>query len=265
MSKAPRMRLDHLVVARGLAETRSKAQALIVTGAVKVNGETCRRPAESTLLTAEIELAERLPYVSRGGYKLAHALDAFAIDVTNQLALDVGASTGGFTDVLLQRGACGVYAVDVGYGILDYSLRTDARVVVMERTNVRFLESLPDHPATSLPVTICVIDVAFISLRLVLPAVWRLLAPTGVVVALIKPQFEAGVEQVGKGGVVRDVAVRAQTIRGVVVAAAELGWGCHGLVRSPIQGPAGNVEFLAWFAQGTGKDMHALIDAVDLK
>ncbi len=264
MSKPARMRLDLLVVARGLAESRSKAQALILAGVVKINGEVCRRAGEAVLLTADVELVESLPYVSRGGYKLAHALDAFAIDVRDMTALDVGASTGGFTDVLLQRGARLVYAVDVGYGILDYKLRSDARVVVLERTNIRFLEALPEHPAATLPVSLCVIDVAFISLRLVLPAVKTLLAADGCVVALIKPQFEAGVDQVGKGGVVRDPLVRAATIREVLVAAHGLGWGCHGLVRSPLQGPAGNVEFLAWLAPGVGQSIAQLIEAVDL-
>ena len=263
MSKPPRMRLDLLVVARGLAETRAKAQALILTGAIKVNHETCRRPGESLLLDADIELIESLPYVSRGGYKLAHALDAFGVDPAGMTALDVGASTGGFTDVLLQRGAVAVYAVDVGYGILDYRIRSDPRVIVLERTNIRYLTELPVVAHASLPPRGAVIDVAFISLRLVLPAVKDLLGPEGWVIALIKPQFEAGVLQVGRGGVVRDPDVRKGTVVEVLRAAATLGYGCAGLVRSPITGPAGNVEFLAYLTATPTLPIQLLCDAVD--
>jgi 23S rRNA (cytidine1920-2'-O)/16S rRNA (cytidine1409-2'-O)-methyltransferase len=257
------MRLDLLVVARGLAESRAKAQALILTGAIKVNNETCRRPGESLLLDASIDLVESLPYVSRGGYKLAHALDAFAIDPTGMTALDVGASTGGFTDVLLQRGAAAVYAVDVGYGILDYRIRSDARVIVLERTNIRYLTELPPAPHARVPPQGAVIDVAFISLRLVLPAVKDLLHADGWIIALIKPQFEAGVNQVGRGGVVRDPAVRMQTVVDVLSAAEQLGYGCAGLERSPIIGPAGNVEFLALLRQNVATDVASLCRAVD--
>ena len=257
------MRLDLLVVARGLAETRAKAQALILTGAIKVNHETCRRPGESLLLDAEIELIESLPYVSRGGYKLAHALDAFTLDPSGLTALDVGASTGGFTDVLLQRGAAAVYAVEVGYGILDYRIRSDPRVVVLERTNIRYLTELPYAAHANLPPRAAVIDVAFISLRLVLPAVKALLDPKGWIIALIKPQFEAGVQQVGRGGVVRDPDVRKSTVVEVLRAAATLGYGCAGLVRSPITGPAGNVEFLAYLTPEPTQSVSALCDAID--
>lgn len=263
MSKPPRMRLDLLVVARGLAESRAKAQALILTGAIKVNNETCRRPGESLLLDTPIELIESLPYVSRGGYKLAHALDAFHIDPAGMTALDVGASTGGFTDVLLQRGAAAVYAVDVGYGILDYRIRSDARVVVLERTNIRYLTELPAAAHAQLPPHGAVIDVAFISLRLVLPAVKDLLDPQGWIVALIKPQFEAGVDQVGRGGVVRDPAVRMQTVVDVLTSAQLLGYGCAGLERSPITGPAGNVEFLALLKRQPAPDVALLCAGVD--
>ena len=262
MSKPPRMRLDLLLVARGLAETRAKAQALIVTGVVRVKGEVCRKPGENLLLDVAIDVAESMPYVSRGGYKLAHALDAFALDVTGITAIDVGASTGGFTDVLLQRGAAAVYAVDVGYGILDYKIRTDPRVIVMERTNIRFLTELPPAAHATLPAQAAVIDVAFISLKLVLPAVKPLLAADAWIVALIKPQFEAGVDLVGKGGVVRDGAVRRATVVDVLNAAAELGYACTGLARSPIVGPAGNVEFLALFRLGPPLPMTPLLDAV---
>lgn len=256
---AQRIRLDLLVVARGLAESRAKAQALILAGAVKVNGEIHRRTAESVALDATVELAESLPYVSRGGFKLAHALDEFAIDVRGITAMDVGASTGGFTDVLLQRGATAVYAIDVGYGILDYSLRADPRVIVMERTNIRYVTELPVAAHAQLPPYAAVIDVAFISLNIVLPAVFQLINPEGWVVALIKPQFEAGAHLVGKGGVVRDPRVRADTIRAVVTNAQPLGWACTALTRSPITGPAGNVEFLACFRRATAPPLESLI------
>lgn len=264
MSPSQRIRLDLLVVARGLAESRARAQALILAGAVKVNGEVHRRSAESVTVDAVVELVESLPYVSRGGFKLAHALDAFGIDVAGITAIDVGASTGGFTDVLLQRGAHAVYAIDVGYGILDYTIRTDPRVVVMERTNIRYVTELPAAAHAHIPPHAAVIDVAFISLKLVLPAVFALIAPDGWVVALIKPQFEAGAHLVGKGGVVRDPRVRADTIRAVVAAAHALGWSCTHLARSPITGPAGNVEFLACFRNARAADIEELIAQIDL-
>jgi 23S rRNA (cytidine1920-2'-O)/16S rRNA (cytidine1409-2'-O)-methyltransferase len=205
---------------------------------------------------AAVELAKPLPYASRGGYKLAHALDAFALDPTDLVALDVGASTGGFTDVLLQRGAAHVYAVDVGYGILDWKLRQDRRVVVIERTNIRYLERLPGNETEDVRADCAVIDVSFISLRLVLPAVQRLITPAAWIVALIKPQFEAGAAQVGKGGVVRDPAVHGAVLHDVLGYAAEIGLVPRGLARSPITGPAGNVEFLAWLG-GSGPDLDA--------
>jgi 23S rRNA (cytidine1920-2'-O)/16S rRNA (cytidine1409-2'-O)-methyltransferase len=215
---------------------------------------------------AEIFVAEALPYASRGGYKLAHALDSFALDPAGLVALDAGASTGGFTDVLLQRGAARIYAVDVGYGLIDWRLRQDPRVVVIERTNIRYLEALPAPTedgrrktkddiadvssvlrlSSFVLVDCATIDVSFISLRLVLPAVQRLLKPAGWIVALIKPQFEAGAAQVGKGGVVRDPAVHAAVLRDTLEFAAGIRLPPHGLVRSPISGPAGNIEFLAW-------------------
>jgi 23S rRNA (cytidine1920-2'-O)/16S rRNA (cytidine1409-2'-O)-methyltransferase len=179
-------------------------------------------------------------------------------------AMDVGASTGGFTDVLLQRGARAVYAIDVGYGILDYSLRADPRVIVMERTNIRYVTELPVVDNATLPPTGAVIDVAFISLKLVLPPIKALLSPDAWVVALIKPQFEAGVHLVGKGGVVRDPQVRAGTIEAVLASANAIGWGCAGLVRSPIIGPAGNVEFLAWLHPTGDIPFTTLIKSVEL-
>jgi 23S rRNA (cytidine1920-2'-O)/16S rRNA (cytidine1409-2'-O)-methyltransferase len=277
-----KVRLDQLLVQRGLAETRGKAQALILAGWVRVAGAQRTKAGEQIDEDAAVELIEALPYASRGGYKLAHALDSFALDPTGLIALDAGASTGGFTDVLLQRGAARVYAVDVGYGLIDWRLRQDPRVVLIERTNIRYLEALPSvdegrrtkdegHLEHQQPRTknrelddqeteqsaICnlqsailaqcaTIDVSFISLKLVLPAVQRLIAPDAWIVALIKPQFEAGAAQVGKGGVVRDPAVHAAVLRALLAAAAEGGLAPHGLARSPITGPAGNVEFLAW-------------------
>jgi 23S rRNA (cytidine1920-2'-O)/16S rRNA (cytidine1409-2'-O)-methyltransferase len=253
----PKTRLDQLLVVRGLAESRSKAQALILAGLVRVAGAPRTKPGVSVPDDAVIEIAERLPYVSRGGLKLAHALDAFDLSPAGLVALDVGASTGGFTDVLLQRGAALVYAVDVGYGQLDYRLRQDPRVVVLERTNIRYLEALPprehgsemrgqERPEPPTLAACAVIDTSFISLRLVLPAVQRLITPDAWVVALVKPQFEAGAAQVGRGGVVRDPAVHAVVLRAVLGFAAGAGLAPRGLTRSPITGPAGNVEFLAW-------------------
>lgn len=250
----PKTRLDQLLVDRGLADSRTRAQALILAGEVRVNGTVHSKPGMSVDAASEISLAATLPFVSRGGYKLAHALDVFPLDPAGLVALDVGASTGGFTDVLLQRGAAIVYAVDVGYGVLDWRLRQDARVVVLERTNIRYLEKLPPAEADTRADTSDVVlaqcatvDVSFISLRIVLPAIQRLLIPDAWLVTLIKPQFEAGPQQVGKGGVVRDPAVHQRVLRDVLHTAAELELHVHGLTRSPITGPAGNVEFLAWF------------------
>jgi len=248
-------RLDQLLVARGLAESRNKAQALIMTGKVRVQGQVQLRPALPVAEECEIEVEEALPYVSRGGYKLVHALDEFQLDPSGLVALDAGASTGGFSDVLLQRGARRVYAVDVGYGILHWKIRQDPRVVVMERTNVRYLEELPPAEGETLAegervlVDCAVADLSFIPLGLVLPAIVNLLKPEGWIVTLIKPQFEAGAEQVGKGGVVRDPAVHRSVLRSVLQICEELGVPARGLARSPITGPAGNIEFLAWLSR----------------
>ncbi|HJZ46096.1 MAG TPA: TlyA family RNA methyltransferase [Roseiflexaceae bacterium] len=260
-----KVRLDQLLVQRGLAETRSKAQALILAGSVRVDGAPHTKAGEQIAEDAAVELTESLPYASRGGYKLAHALDSFGLDPSGLIALDVGASTGGFTHVLLQRGAARVFAVDVGYGLIDWRLRQDPRVIVVERTNIRYLEALPAletrdvrleaseasqasslKPQASTLADCATIDVSFISLKLVLPAVRGLITPDAWIVALVKPQFEAGAAQVGKGGVVRDPAVHAAVLRNVLSSAAAGGLAPHGLVRSPITGSAGNVEFLAW-------------------
>jgi 23S rRNA (cytidine1920-2'-O)/16S rRNA (cytidine1409-2'-O)-methyltransferase len=244
---AGKARLDLVLVERGLAPTRAKAQGLIMAGQVYVADQKRTKAGEQIALDASIEVRGGLEYVGRGGLKLAHALDVFGIVVDDLLGLDVGACTGGFTDVLLQRGARRVYAIDVGYGQLAYELRIDPRVVVLERTNIRHLESLPEDVLADLGV----VDVSFISLRLVLPAMQRLMQPGGFVVALIKPQFEAGPSDVGKGGIVRDPEVHRRVLRQVIAFATDIGLPLHGLTRSPITGAAGNSEFLAWLG-GTG-------------
>lgn len=238
-----RIRLDRLLVQQGLVESRERAQALILAGDVRVNGVVITKPAQLVPEDADVEVGPgSLPYVSRGGLKLQHALDTFGIDVRGRVAIDVGASTGGFTDCLLQRGAARVYAIDVGYGQLAWKLRQDPRVVVLERTNIRYLERLPDGALADL----ATVDVSFISLTKVLPAVLRLLKPDGFIIALVKPQFEAGPERVGRGGVVRDPQVHRDVLRQIISWAQEHGLVVRGLTRSPILGPAGNVEFLLW-------------------
>jgi 23S rRNA (cytidine1920-2'-O)/16S rRNA (cytidine1409-2'-O)-methyltransferase len=240
MAKVKRERLDKLLVELGYFETRSQARGFILAGEVFVDGERVDKPGTAVSFDAEITVKEPLPYVGRGGYKLAGALDAFGLDVNGRTCADVGACTGGFTDVLLQRGAARVYAIDVGYGQLDWKLRQDERVVVMERTNARYLESLAE------PVSFVAIDVSFISLKLILPAVQKWLAPAADIVALIKPQFEAGRAQVGKGGVVRDTAVRQQVLSDLLTWAEAQQLTPQGLTRSSIEGSDGNVEYLVW-------------------
>jgi 23S rRNA (cytidine1920-2'-O)/16S rRNA (cytidine1409-2'-O)-methyltransferase len=233
------VRLDVLLVQRGLAETRERAQSLILAGAVLLDGGPATRPSQSVAVEADLALAPTGPdYVSRGAHKLAAALDHWAIDPSDRVALDVGASTGGFTDLLLRRGAKRVYAVDVGRGQLHYRLRNDPRVVSMERTNVRYLESLPEEPE------LAVVDVSFISLRLALPPVFALLKERAPLLALVKPQFEAGRAQV-KGGVVRDPAVHQQVLRDLTEWSATQPWHLVDTIQSPLRGPAGNVEFLS--------------------
>lgn len=260
VTSASPLRLDEAVVARGMADTRSKARALILAGDVLVNGTPARHAGTRTRETDEIALKERARFVSRGGEKLDHALESFGTEVAGQVCADFGASTGGFTDCLLQRGAARVYAVDVGYGQIVQRLRDDARVVVMERENVRYLEALPE------PVSFVCIDVSFISLALVLPAARRVLRPSGSCVPLIKPQFEAGRRDVGKGGVVRDPDVHRRVLNDVIGFAHQCGFTVHGLERSPLLGPSGNVEFLADLRlepEATGTiDQHALVSSV---
>jgi 23S rRNA (cytidine1920-2'-O)/16S rRNA (cytidine1409-2'-O)-methyltransferase len=235
-------RLDVALVARGMAASRERARALILAGEVEVAGR--RADKAGTLVAPDEPIVLRgadHPYVSRGALKLVHALDHFGLDPGGRTALDVGASTGGFTDVLLRRGALRVFAIDVGYGQLAWSLRQDPRVVVLERTNIRHL----DPAKIDAPADLAVVDTSFISLTLVLPRVASLLVPGADIVALIKPQFEVGKGEVGKGGVVRDPAKRQAAVDKVTACAAATGLAWHGVVASPILGPAGNVEYLA--------------------
>jgi len=237
-----RVRLDQLLVERGLAPSRARAQSLILAGSVRVEGALADKAGKAVSADASVEVVVAdHPWVSRGGVKLAAALDAFGVSPAGKRCLDVGASTGGFTHVLLERGAAQVVALDVGRGQLDWRLRQDSRVVVKEGVNARYLarEDLPGR------FDLVTVDVSFISLRLVLPALVPLLAEGGDLVALVKPQFEAGRTQVAKGGVVRDPEAREQAIEGVLAAARELGLECLARIPSPIAGPAGNVEELA--------------------
>ena len=241
-------RLDQLMVERGLAGSRAKAQALVLAGQVFSGERRLDKPGQTVAADVPIEVREGVPYVSRGGLKLAHALDHFGIDPAGMVALDIGASTGGFTDVLLQRGARRVYAVDVGQGQLDWRLRGAPRVVVLEKINARHLgrEHVPE------PVDLVVCDVSFISLELALPPALALATPTALLVALIKPQFEVGKGQVGKGGVVRDPAVHeAVCVRISRWLGEERGWRVRGIVASPITGPKGNREFLIAAERGS--------------
>ena len=251
-------RLDKLLVDRGLVSTRSQAKGLIMAGEVLVEGQRVDKPGTAVLKDADLQIIAPMPYVSRGGFKLAGALQVFDLHVAGRICVDVGACTGGFTDVLLQRGAARVYAVDVGYGQLEWKLRQDPRVVVMERTNARYLESLPESAG------FVSIDVSFISLKLILPAVQQWVLPAADIVALIKPQFEAGRKQVGKGGIIKDPQVHRQVLLDLLNWSEENGFSTVGLTRSPIQGAEGNIEFLVWLRPGGQKtaDMMELIDAV---
>ena len=244
---ARRNRLDTELVRRGLARSREQAAALVAAGRVQVRGTVAHKvaamidPADPVLVTGEDPATE---YVSRGGHKLAGALAAFtALPVAGRRCLDAGASTGGFTDVLLRAGAAQVVAVDVGYGQLAWPIRTNGKVVILERTNVRTLT--PD--VIGGPVDLTVADLSFISLRLVLPALAACTAPDGDLARMVKPQFEVGKERVGAGGVVRDPQLRAEAVLDVAAAARELGLGVAGVTASPLPGPSGNVEFFVWF------------------
>lgn len=245
--KARKTRLDAALVERGLVETRSKAQSLVMARRILVNGKHVEKPGtpvgDDDVLAIE---ALEHPWVGRGGMKLAHALEQFAIDVTGKVCADIGASTGGFTDVMLQRGAAKVYSIDVGYGQLDASLRNDPRVVNREKVNARYLEAADFAE----PVAFVSIDVSFISLTLILPAAMKCLAPNGEIVALIKPQFEVGKSEVGKGGIVRDEIKRTSAVNGVVEFARGLGLEVLGVIESPIKGAEGNVEYLMHARRG---------------
>jgi len=244
-----RIRLDQALVDRGLAPTRSRAQSLILAGVVRVDGAVADKAGRAVDDAAVIEVAgPDHPWVSRGGVKLAAALDAFAISPLDRRCLDVGASTGGFTHVMLERGAAHVVALDVGHNQLDWRIRQDPRVTVIEGVNARLLAP-GDLDG---PFDLVTIDVSFISLKLVLPALLPFFAPGADLVALVKPQFEAGRAEVGKGGVVRDPEVRARAIDGVLAAAAEMGLRSCARIASPIAGPAGNIEELVWFTLDDG-------------
>ncbi len=269
-----KVRLDVLLVERGLAESRAKAQALIMAGQVRVAGRTTLKPATAIATDSVLTVDTGPRFVSRGGEKLDAALEAFPIDVNGLVCVDVGASTGGFTDCLLQRGAAKVYAIDVGKGILHWKLRNDPRVVVMEETNARYVESLPE------PVSLVTVDASFISLKILLPTIKKwILAPLSDsppilpqqdggsrsgVIALIKPQFEAGKKDVSRGdGVIRDPEIHKQVLIDVLTFAENEGFGIQGLIKSPLLGPKGNAEFLVWLGeQNTSADIPVLVDEV---
>ena len=252
-------RLDQRLTELGLAESREKAKATIMSGLVYVNGQKSDKPGTPVADDAEIEVrGAACPYVSRGGFKLAKALESFNIAPEGWVCIDCGASTGGFTDVLLKNGAAKVYAVDVGYGQLAWSLRTDGRVVVMERTNARGLtpDMFPER------MDMAVMDLSFISIRLVLPAVRALVKDGGRCVCLIKPQFEAGKADVGKKGVVRDRAVHERVLREMTEFFPTAGWKLTGLDYSPIRGPEGNIEYLACLSAEEGPGVEPDIAAI---
>ena len=240
-----KQRLDTLLVELNLCSSRQLAQRLIQAGEVRVNQQVVDKPGTEVQASAQIEIKERSPYVSRGGEKLAKALQLFNIAVKGRICLDGGISTGGFTDCLLQAGAKLVYGVDVGYGQVDWRLRNDARVILRERTNLRYLSKEELYGDAELP-DLAVVDVSFISLTKILPAVWQLLQPPRETILLVKPQFEVGRERVGKKGVVRDTNDQAGAIAQVCTTAQAIGWQYRGLTWSPITGPAGNIEYLLW-------------------
>ena len=252
-------RLDVLLTERGLQESRQKAQATIMSGLVFVSGQRVDKPGTAVPNAAPIEIrGNTLKYVSRGGLKLEKAMAEFPISLEGRICGDIGASTGGFTDCMLQNGAAKVYAVDVGYGQLAWKLREDPRVVCMERTNARYLthEQIPDE------LDFASIDVSFISLKLILPVVANILKDGGRVVSLVKPQFEAGKEKVGKKGVVRDPAVHREVLEHYLHHAAEAGFGVLGLTYSPIRGPEGNIEYLGFLEKGTLQEKAFDLDAL---
>jgi 23S rRNA (cytidine1920-2'-O)/16S rRNA (cytidine1409-2'-O)-methyltransferase len=244
---ASKKRVDILMVEKGLAESRSQAQRLVMAGQVRVNDQLVHKPSKQIGPQDRITVEGGLEFVSRGGKKLRAAIEQFEVTVQDRICADVGSSTGGFTDCLLQNGAAKVYAIDVGSGLLHWKLRNDSRIVIMEESNARYIKALPQ------PVDLVVVDVSFISLKIILPVVNGWLADRGDIITLIKPQFEAGREKIGKGGVVRDPQVHRVVVESVLDLGADLGLCTSGLMRSPIQGPKGNIEFLAWFSK-QGRD-----------
>jgi len=255
-------RLDILLVQKGLLESRERAKSTIMAGLVYVNGERADKPGSSYPADSEIEIRKNPnPFVSRGGLKLDKAVNFFAIDLKGKIAMDVGASTGGFTDCMLQNGAEKVVAIDVGYGQLAWQLRNDERVLNLERTNIRYVK--PED--IGMTVDFASIDVSFISLKIVLPAVKQLLnQEAGEVLCLIKPQFEAGRDKVGKHGVVRDITVHRQVVEEVVSFAVGIGFGVKGITFSPIKGPEGNIEYLCYLAMGAGsRDIGEILPEID--
>ena len=257
-----KIRLDVLLTEKGLQESRQKAQATIMSGLVYVAGQRVDKPGTAVDPDAEIEIrGNTLRYVSRGGLKLEKAMAVWPIALSGMVCMDVGASTGGFTDCMLQNGAAKVYAVDVGYGQLAWSLRSDERVVCLERTNARYLshEIIPEEPDFSS------VDVSFISLKLILPSIAGVLKDGGEVVCLVKPQFEAGKEKVGKKGVVRDPAVHLEVLERFLEHASESGFTVLDLAYSPVRGPEGNIEYLGWLRKGRGEEksfgLAALVEA----
>jgi 23S rRNA (cytidine1920-2'-O)/16S rRNA (cytidine1409-2'-O)-methyltransferase len=248
-----KLRIDRLLVERGLVESRSKAQRLVMAGKVRAQGQLVHKASQQFASNVRLEIDAGPRYVSRGGDKLEAALQSFTIPVENAVCADVGASTGGFTDCLLQHGAGRVYAIDVGYGTLHWKLRRHPRVVLMERTNARYVDRLPEEA------DLVTIDASFISLRLLFPAIRHWLKDTGHLLALVKPQFEAGREKVGKGGVVRDHEVHKEVILNVLEYAEEYGLSPQGVIRSPLIGPKGNVEFFLWSRKGMRSRSHTAL------
>ena len=254
-----KVRLDQLVYEQGHTESRERAKTTIMAGLVFVNGQRADKPGMAVSPDVQLEVrGSALPFVSRGGYKLDKALKVFPVDPAGKICLDCGASTGGFTDVLLQHGAKKVYSVDVGYGQLAWKLRTDERVVNLERTNLRYVteEQIPE------PIELAVMDVSFISIRLVIPAVHRLLLPDADYICLIKPQFEAGREEVGKKGVVRDSAVHEHVVREILDFAQAEGFSVLGLDYSPITGPEGHIEYICHLRNCAGQSKEFDVAAV---
>lgn len=245
---ARKRRLDQLLVDRQLAQTRSKAAAMIMAGEVRVNDRLVDKPGTKFLPEAQVTVKTKPRYVGRGGIKLEAALQAFEIDAIGKVCADVGASTGGFTDCLLQHGAARVYAIDVGSGIIDYRLRVDDRVTLLENTNARYVVGLAEQPQ------LVVIDVSFISLRLILPAVRKWIKVGADIIALVKPQFEAGKADVGKGGIVRDKAVQRRVLNAIAEFATTLQLVPVAAIHSPITGAKGNEEYLLWLRQGSGAE-----------